>query len=118
MKELEKYLALHEGSRWTWEDSQYVLAHYTQIERAVIAHVAEVERTYRAMIEHEQGVRLRLRKSLDDAATGGSLLRAPSLVGPSGCHCKPGRCMAPTIQGQQMACLDPGKAMAKEEHRA
>lgn len=56
MKELETYLKLHEGSRWNYEQSAFVLA-----------HVAEIERTYRAIIEHEQGVRLRLRESRDQA---------------------------------------------------
>jgi len=37
---LPEYLQLHEGMPWKHEDSAYVLA-----------HVAEIERTYRAMIE-------------------------------------------------------------------
>lgn len=41
---MPEYLKIHEGSRWTWEDSQYVLA-----------HIAEVEKTYRAMIEQALG---------------------------------------------------------------
>lgn len=28
----------------------------------------------------------------------------------SGCHCEPGRCMAPKIMGRQQPCLDPMKA--------
>ena len=40
MKELEKYLKLHEGARWNYENSAYVLA-----------HVEQIERTYRAMLD-------------------------------------------------------------------
>lgn len=40
-----------------------------------------------------------------------SLLRPPSKTFQGkGCYCKPGSCMAPTIMGKQMPCLDPEKA--------
>lgn len=37
---LPEYLKIHEGSRWNYENSAYVLA-----------HVEQIERTYRAMLD-------------------------------------------------------------------
>lgn len=41
---------------------------------------------------------------------GEPLLR-PASSGPApGCYCKPGKCMAPVVMGEQMPCRDPAKA--------
>ena len=37
-----------------------------------------------------------------------TLLRKPGPPDP-GCHCKPGRCMAPVVMGRQTVCRDPSK---------
>ncbi len=42
-----------------------------------------------------------------------SLLRSPGERPGPGCHCQPGKCMAPKIMGRQMPCLDPEKAAAR-----
>lgn len=41
-----------------------------------------------------------------------SLFRKANEPLPEGCHCKPGKCMAPVIMGKQMPCRDPEKANA------
>lgn len=44
-----------------------------------------------------------------------SLLRPASKLAPAGCHCKPGRCAAPVVMGQQVPCRDPEKAAMAPE---
>lgn len=44
-----------------------------------------------------------------EEVVGASLLRKPGPL-PSGCYCKPGKCMAPRVMGRQTQCRDPDKA--------
>jgi len=36
---------------------------------------------------------------------------------PAGCHCEPGRCMAPVVMGLQTPCRDPDKAAIARDPR-
>lgn len=56
--------------------------------------------------------------SMNDTRTRGEKIMdgVKFILGPEadhvlvGCHCSPGRCMAPNIMGRQQPCLDPAKA--------